>query len=149
MSDFDPAQFAELIPVLVDVMKMGMPKAVEMRPTFGWEPVKTYVSVDSAGQPWSMSSAPATTTTRPEVQVPCAVEYLDAAGEPIETPIGDFNPDQARVTLLQAQYDLVCPGGVKFDYVKLGGTKFLWVKELPVLGLFEAHQIVVATPDKS
>ncbi len=149
MSDFNPSQFAELIPVLVDVMKMGLPKAVEMRPTFGWDPVQTYVSVDSGGKPWSLSASPTTTVTRPEVQVPCAVEYLDAAGNPIETPVGDFNPDRARITMLQAQYDLVVPEGVKFDWVRLGGTQFLWVKELPVLGLFEAHQIVVAARDKS
>lgn len=146
--DFPAAEFRREIRA---TMAMGLPNAVAARPTFRWDPRRTYATASSTGVPFDLSAAPLSVEQLPDVQVPCAVEYLDAAGQPIETPVGNFHPDRARLTLLDLDWRRLVVDGRRFDEVVLDGTPYRWDKALPTVALFDVdvHQVVVAARDES
>lgn len=146
-ADFGATEAAEFIREVTGVMVMGLPNDEADKPTFYWETVKTYAKASVDGRPLNWDSAASTSTLRDPVQAICAVELLDAAGNPVETPVGDFNADQARLTFFADEYAKVAD----FDWVTLGESKYLWSKRLPTLGLGPADiiQVVVSAADES
>lgn len=147
--DFPAAEFRREIR---NVMTMAMPSSTSARPTFTWDVRKTYAPQGSStGTPMDLTTAPATSTALPDVQALCVVELLDAAGDPIETPVGDFEPDQARLTFLDVDWALVVVDGRAFDAVLIDGTPYRWVKRLPTQGLFDVDiiQVLVSARDES
>jgi hypothetical protein len=61
--------------------------------------------------------------------VPCAVEYLDAAGK--EVNLGTINPSRVRLTVLGPDYQNI----KGFEYVAISGQKFLYTKTEPIIAL--------------
>lgn len=119
-------------------MTMGAPPAAADQLIFGWNPtVTTVATTDGEGVPFD-PTATVTRTTVPTVKKTCAIEYLDAAGDP--TPFGSVIPSKVRITLLDEEYTAVRDA----DFVVVGGDKYLRHHEPPSLGLFEVgvHQIV-------
>jgi hypothetical protein len=61
--------------------------------------------------------------------VPCAVEYLDAAGKDIN--FGVLNASRVRLTVLGPDY-----ANIKgFEYVVISGNKFIYAKTEPIIAL--------------
>lgn len=149
--DFTAADAAEFRDAIHVAMKLGTPNDPAAVPTFYWDDEKTYPSASADGQPWVFGAAPETDIKRGPVQAPCAVELLDAAGNVIETPIGDFDADSARLTFLDVDWAKVVIDGKPFDYVTLGGNEYRWGKKLPNFGLGSADviQVVVNARDES
>lgn len=133
-TDFDAAEFNAAIAA---AMEMGMPLAVADRPTFHWSTTRTWAAADAAGEPWDWAATPTTTTVRDPLRALCAVEVIEAGQ--IEETIGSFNVDRARLTFLEAEYAKV----VDFDWVALGGNTYVYQRQLPPLGLFDAGVRVV------
>lgn len=134
-NSFKPAAFRAAIR---SAMTMGAPPEADYQLKFYWNPSRTSAATkDGEGIPFD-PAAPITSTTRDPVSVPCAVEYLDAAGQP--SPFGAVVPSKVRVTLLDEDYEVVKTA----DYVVVGGDRYLRHHEPPSFGLFEAgvHQIV-------
>lgn len=119
-------------------MTMGAPPTAADQLTFGWNAAKsTTATRDGEGVPFDPTAAVTATTPTP-VKSTCAVEYLDAAGEP--TPFGVVIPSKLRITLLDEEYATVGDA----DFVVMGGDKYLRSHEPPSLGLFDVgvHQII-------
>ncbi len=69
--------------------------------------------------------------------VKCAVEYFGAQGK--DTNLGVMVPDKVKLTLLDPEFDQI----EGFEYVVISGSKYLYWKSEPVLGLgaIDVHQI--------
>lgn len=84
--------------------------------------------VDDEQVPFSVTVRP-TRSTLVKKTVDCAYEYVDAEGK-IEN-FGLLNPSRVRITLLDAEYQQV----KGFEYVTIGGNRFLYQKTEPPLAL--------------
>lgn len=146
-ADFGATEAAEFIREVTGVMVMGLPNDAADKPTFHWATAKTYAKASVDGRPLTWDSAPTSSTPRAPVQAICAVELLDTAGNPVETPIGDFSADQARLTFFPEEWGKV----ENFDWVTLGPSKYVWGKRLPTSGLgpVDIIQVVVQADDQS
>lgn len=119
-------------------MAMGAPPDATDALTFCWNPTTTSAaSKDGEGIPFDPTAVINRTTKTPESK-PCAVEFLDAAGN--ATPFGTIVPAKLRVTLLDEDYTAVADA----DFVVMGGDRYLRHHEPPTLGLFQVgvHQII-------
>lgn len=119
-------------------MTMGTPPDTDYQMRFHWNPDRTTAATrDGEGIPFD-PTAVITSTTQPSTTVACAVEYLDAAGQP--SPFGSIVPSRIRVTLLDEEYEQVKDA----DYVVIGGDRYLRHHEPPSYGLYEVgvHQIL-------
>lgn len=115
-SEFDADAFRSNIK---SAMQMGSPNSVAEKATFRWETQKTYTaSTDSVGRPYDLASAPVTVETIDDVQVDCAVEFINKNA--VGTPIGEFNNPRVEITILDVDYDLI-QGASK---VLLGGNTY-------------------------
>lgn len=106
--------------------------------TFHWNPTATTAATrDGEGVPFDPGAAVTRTTRRP-VSVPCAVEFVDATGDP--TPFGVVIPSKVRAVLLDEDYASVKDA----DFVVIGGDKYIRSHEPPAVGLFDVgvHTIV-------
>lgn len=119
-------------------MTMGTPPASVDALKFYWNPVTTTPATkDGEGVPFdptaTVTRAVSRTTTKP-----CAVEYLDASGQP--TPFGSVVPSRVRVTLLDQDYAIVKDA----NFIVIGGDRYLRHHEPPSYGLFDVgvHQII-------
>ncbi len=124
-------------------MGLGIPDDPALQPTFVL-PGTTTASpgkdeVDSAFDP-AAKLVPGKTP-----RVRCAVEFLDRNGEVLD--FGIAQADQARLTLLDAQYQQV----KGFDHVLLGGTEYQYRETFPPLALGPSviWQVMVATRDET
>ena len=113
-----------------NVMKMGSPSAVVERATFQFAPSDTYSTrVDVSGKPYSLGQQPASTEVKEDVQVDCAVDYVNRY--PDGTPIGEFNNTRAKVTILDVDYELVRDAKT----ILMGGNTFV-INYVEEVGLF-------------
>ncbi len=145
---FSAADAAEFESLVTDVMVLGLPNLTADKPTFYWDTDKTFTKASPDGRPLDFTATPATSgTPQDPVQVPCAVELLDSSGSVIETPVGNFNADQARLTFFADAYELVAD----FDWCTLGDNRYNWDKRLPTLalGLVDVIQVLVVAPDEA
>lgn len=147
-ADFPAAEFRQGIR---DAMVMGLPNAVSARPTFRWDDRPTYATTSVTGIPLDLAGAPTANEELPDVQVPCAVELLDANGQPIETPVANFHAARARLTFLDVDWAKLLPGGRRFDSVLIDGNEYRFDVQPPTQGLFDVDiiQVLVAARDES
>lgn len=146
--EFDPVEFRAAIH---EAMAMGMPPEVARRPTFFFPYRETHAVADSGGDPFDWTAQPvvegepAPEGPRPPVQVLCAWETAEG-GESF-TDMGTLNTDEALITFLDVDYELVRG----FDRVLLDDNTYEYVKELPARGLWEVgiHQVLVRARDES
>ena len=120
-------------------MTMGIAPTGADAITFCWNPTTTTVAViDGEGVPFDPGAAITTHTAPAPVSVPCAVQYVDATGDP--TPFGSVVAGRVKVTLLDVNYTTVGTA----DYVLISGNRFLRHHEEPPVGLFnvEIHTII-------
>lgn len=146
--DFPAAEFRREIR---SAMMMGLPNAATARPTFRWDERPSYASGSSSGVPFNLAEAPVTTATLAEVQVPVAVELLDAGGAAVETPVANFHADAARLTFLDVDWAKVVVDDRPFDTVLLDGNVYHYDKQLPTGALFDVDviQVLVVARDES
>ncbi len=140
-SSFNAAAFRNAIR---SVMDLGTPPADADQLRFHWNPTKTTAATkDGEGIPFDPTAVITTTTPTP-VNKPCAIEYIDAAGQP--TPFGAIVPSRIRVTLLDEDYAVVKGA----DYVIVGGDRYIRQYEPPSFGLYSVgvHQITYATENE-
>ncbi len=134
-TQFSAARFRTAIHA---AMAMGTPPDPADQIRFYWNDTRTSaVPVDTEGVPFD-PSAVITTTSRASVTRPCAVEYIDANGQP--TPFGSVAPSKVRITLLDEDYVVVHDA----DYVVISGDRYLRLLEPPSYGLYDVgvHQIL-------
>ena len=125
---FDPADFRAAIQ---QTMTMGLAPIEADQPTFCFkqDPIN-FSNADVEDVPFDPAARPV--QPPPETkQVPCAVEYVDAAGR-VET-FGVINPSKVRLTLLDVDYQTIRG----FDFVEIGGDKYNYAKTEPPIGLGE------------
>lgn len=134
-SSFKPDVFRVAIR---SAMTVGTPPDTGYQLRFHWNPDTTTAATrDGEGIPFDPTAAITSTTPAP-VAAPCAIEYLDAAGQP--TPFGAIVPSKVRVTLLDEDYAQVKDA----DYILISGDRYLRHHEPPAYGLFDVgvHQIM-------
>jgi len=122
------------------VMLMGLPNAVEDRPTFRFEPALVYEDVDYEGSPFEWETVPTGgEESREPVQTLCAVETIGQGEASEGTNIGTFDMNRARLYILDEDWVEISD----FTSVLLSGSEYLRIKELPILGLFDVDVHVV------
>lgn len=127
------------------VMTMGTPPVAADALTFCWLPRDVVVDhKDGEGVPFD-PAATITRSAKPPVSKPCAVEYIDAQGQP--TPFGAIVPSRVRVTLLDDDYKVVGDA----NYVFIAGDRYMRHHEPPSHGLFTVgvHQIIYVAENES
>lgn len=141
---FDPAVFRQAIR---DTMIMGLPNATAEKPTFRWNPDKTFTTADPAGQPYDLTASPVDTDAPPDVQIPCAVEFSARPAGSLDTVIGEFDTSRVIITILDEDYALI-EGA---DQVLLGENTYNIQFVGPPLGLFEVtvYQLYAIARDES
>lgn len=138
---FDAVAFRDGI---LTAMVMGLPNAVLDQPTFLiYPPRDSDDEVDVGGNPYDWQPS----TSEPErVLIPCAVEVTRGAGGEM-TQVGAFTPSDALLTVLDIHY----PQIEGFSEVLLGSDTYVYVKQMPPLGLAEVtvHQFLVRARSES
>jgi len=127
------------------VMEMGAPPKVEDRLTFHFDRTTAISgSTDSEGVPFD-PAASMEVTTKPDLRVPCAVEYVNATDEP--TRFGVVVPTRLKVTLLDEDYARVKDA----SSVTMGGDRYLRHAEPPAVGLFNVgvHEMVFVAENET
>jgi len=142
---FDAALFREKI---IATMTMGMPNTVSDQATFYWEREVTFSNTDVTGKPYFLDDTPATDSTRPEIIVPVAVEFVSNSGlasSTTQNDVGTFDTSNAIITVLDTYYGDVYDA----DWVTLGGQIYDIKYWEPPVGLFEVdiHRVHVAARD--
>lgn len=129
--DFDADLFRTAIS---NTMNMGLPEDTSERVTFRWHTDKTFGNADTAGRPYDFTATPATSVSKPDVQVPAAVEFLPGrSGGYDGTVFGNFDDKAlAVITVLDSDY----PSVEGCDEVILGGDTYLVKYVAPPIGLF-------------
>jgi hypothetical protein len=126
--DFDAASFRDAIRF---VYTMAAAPVSEDQVYFHFESVLVYnVPVDQDGRPFD-PDATVVRTTPTAVQVPCAVEYVDAENQP--TSFGLLSPSKVKITLLDQDYALVKDA----IYVVIAGDRYNYRRTFPPSGLFD------------
>jgi hypothetical protein len=152
MAGEGPAGFAAKFRAgITKAMTIGLAPDEAERPTFGWDPDRTFVPSDSAGHPWRPGETPDATVAAPlEVQVPCGVQVMGITDEGDSTSVGILNADEVVLTLLDDAWEEVHvtdPDGTvrAFDWVRISGRVFHRAKVVPTGGLFEVgvHRVLV------
>lgn len=133
--------------VIRTTMIMGTANPTTEKPTFRWNPSKTYTIQDPGGQPYDFTSAPVTTVAPADVQVPVAVEFSARPAGSLETSIGEFDTSRVIITVLDEDYALIKGA----DEVLLGGNTYDIQFVGPPIGLFEVtvYQIFAIARDES
>lgn len=134
-STFNAAAFRTAIRA---AMTMGTPPRGVDQLKFYWNPVTTVVGhKDGEGVPFDPHATVSRSPSR-VVSKPCAVEFIDAQGQP--TAFGAIVPSRIRVTLLDADYLAIAD----HDYIVIAGDRYLKHHEIPAVGLFDVgvHQII-------
>lgn len=129
LDGFDPDDFRDQI---TNTMVMGLPVPVEERPTFHFPGTDTFpvgTPMTPEGRPVDPRIAPATSTSKDPVQVPCAVEF--ATDSTNDTGLaGAFWQTRATLTLLDIHYAQVKDA----TEVDLAGRRYL-IQEMTNVGL--------------
>lgn len=110
-------------------MTVGLPPVVSDQPTFVFPGAITNTDpADEEDVPFDSAARP-TVAASVSKQVPCAVEYVDAAGK-VEN-FGVLAPSKVMLTLLDEDYEQIRG----FTYVVIGGDRFYYDKTETPLGL--------------
>lgn len=146
-TDFDAVGFRAQIRA---AMTMGLPVDPAERPTFHFPRSRVHAVADLGGAPFDWRAGVDTSAEGPgglrdPIQVPCAWET--AKGGEDYTAVGEFNTDEALLTVLDVDFELVRG----FSWVALGGNRYDYSRELPPRGLFDVtvHQVIVIARDES
>lgn len=128
-------------------MGVGLPPVEADQPLFVWDaPPEITEEEDPGGIPFAWDAAPATPVVAPKAprREPCAIEYLDAAGE--LHPFGPTASTRLVLTLLDEEYERVRG----FSRVIIGGNEYLYERTAVPLGLnnIGIWQIHVRTDDE-
>lgn len=108
---------------------IGLPPEEADQPAFQLPATVTNTTpADDEDVPFDPAARP-TVVTPPLVRVPCAVEYLDAAGKVVS--FGIIQPSRALLTFLDEDYAKV----KGFEWVVLGGDKYFYSKTPPPMGM--------------
>lgn len=94
------------------------------------------VAVDGAHVPFD-PAATVTRTTPPPVRVDCAVEYLDAEGQP--TSFGLMTPSRVAITVLDVDYERIKTA----THVVIHGDRYNYRRTEPPGGLFDVGLYVI------
>lgn len=111
-------------------MRVGLPPDLTDQPTFVFP--LTFVNdspLDDEDVPFDPAARPVATPSKTSVKVPCAVEYIDAAGK-VEN-FGVVVNSKVVLTFLDEDYEAV----KGFAYVVIGGERYFYRKTQPPLGL--------------
>lgn len=126
LSGFDAGDFRSNIRL---AMTLGLPPDLADQPAFVFPGATTNVSpADEDDVPFDPTARP-TRAAPTSVKVPCAVEYVDAAGK-VEN-FGVIIPSKVRLTLLDEDYEQVRG----FSFVMIGGDRYFYTKTETPLGL--------------
>lgn len=130
-------------------MTMGLPESTSDRATFQWDTRRTFLTPDAGGEPFDWTATAATTTTYPDVRIPCAVE--STAGPSVNGPMGQFDVSRVVITVLDTDFALLTVGGVFANRVLLGQNSYEIDFIAPPLGLFDVtiYQIHAKALDES
>lgn len=141
---FSAARFREAIHF---AMQMGAPQTVSERVTFRWSTDRTFSTADPAGRPYSWDDSPTTTTTHPDVQIDCVVEFAARPAGSRDTPIGQFDTSRATITVLDD--DIAAISGA--DTAIINGDDYEIQFMGPAQGLFEVtiYQIYAEARDEA
>lgn len=141
---FDAAAFRSAI---VSTMEMGLPANTSERATFRWHPERTFSNPDPTGNPYSWDQTPASELTKPDVQIPVAVEFSARPAATKDETIGQFDGARAIVTVLDTHYDQVADA----DLVLLGGNVYEIEFWGPPQGLFDVtvYTVYLTAMDES
>lgn len=113
-------------------MIMGQPGQVSKQATFRWPVSRTTVGpTDPAGIPYDLTQTPLTEKQHEDVIVPVAVRHVP--GLVNDTPVGEFDPSMAVLTILDVDYKQV----IGATQVLLGGIPFDIDFVAPPIGLFD------------
>jgi len=116
-------------------MEIGLNPDTDRQPTFYFREHTDAggAAVDDDGLPFDPSVV-VTTTLKPPVKVPCAVEYHDAAGKVVD--FGVVQASRILLTFLDVDYTQVLDSdGGSFLFCVLDGDRFYYDKTAPSLGM--------------
>lgn len=128
---------------LRETMVFGMASDDANKPTFYFDPDRTWSDDDTEGNPWDWDTVPDADTTKSPVQVICATEFFSPLGRQGAsfTEVGEFNPNTVVITLFQDEFDAV----YGFSYVTVGPEQrkyfFRFWKPAISLGNIPVYQV--------
>jgi hypothetical protein len=130
---------------ITSAMEMGLPQETSERATFRWHTSYTYDVADPEGNPYDFNGEPATTVSKPDVQVPVAVQFFGSDGN--GTAMGEFDNNRTILTILDIHYEQVKDA----DQVLLGGNTYVIDYVAPPTGLFEVtvYNLYIMSVDES
>lgn len=131
--------------VIKGSMQMGLPNSVKERPTFIWPQEVSVSNPSSTGKPYDFNTPAQSVNPVKEVQIDCAVEYIDRM--PNGTAIGQFETPRVKITVMDVDY----PRVEGATHVLLGGNKYTINFTAPPMGLFAVtvYQIHCQAEDES
>jgi hypothetical protein len=135
MSKFIPAGFdaAAARAGILSAMSFGEPTRTEDKATFYFPKTRTSdptdAPVDQDDIPFDPTVPVVAPDSKPHVQVPCAVEYVDAS-EQVET-FGAARASRIKITLMDTEYQQV----KGFAFVVAGGDKYVYDTTEPPVAL--------------
>lgn len=110
-------------------MQLGAPPVEEDRPVFVFpSQIANDAFADESGVPFDPNARPEVTTPEP-VQVPCAVEYDEAASR-VEN-MGLVTPSEIKITLLDEDHARIRG----FAYVVIAGDRYNYRLTEPPVGM--------------
>lgn len=148
-SAFDASVFRTAIR---NAMVMGLPTATEERATFKWKVRRDYEVADSNENPFNWSSTPDVTTTYPDIQVTCAVEFFSKGGDTQGTRVGELDVSRIIITLLDEEWEEVLLNGDDNvpDFVQMDDAEYKVLFVGPPIGLFDVtvYQVFIQAIDE-
>lgn len=126
-------------------MQVGLPPVAGDEPTFYFAGAATTSDgTDGQGTPLSWQAARVAAPDRSPVSVPCAIEYVDDAGQ--ESGYGYTAASQLVLTFLDEDYEQV----KGFSHVLIAGNSYRYQKTQPPMGLLSVGiwQVHVRTADE-
>lgn len=116
-------------------MVMGLPVNDADKPTFHFDPDRTWTEEDSAGLPWDWTATPTTDTTQAAVKPICTYEFFSPLGRQgaTYTEAGDFTPTTVVFTMMDTDFASV----LGFAYATIGNSDHKWYFRFwrPITGL--------------
>lgn len=126
-------------------MEFGEPTRAADKATFVKIAITTPAgsAVDGNGIPFDPTQRPVRTPTRHTVA--CAVDHQGRADT--AQNFGSLTSDRVEITLLDPEYQIV----KGFDFVVIGGTKYLYSKTLPpeALGSIDVWTVICISEDET
>lgn len=103
-SGFNSQNFRDAI---ISTMQMGEAQDPAQRATFHFRPEREYSSADNAGNPYDLTSTPINESTKADVQVECAIEFVPRSTMSGGTAVGQFETPRAVISLLDPEYQQI------------------------------------------